>query len=69
MARKKKQAAPAGALASRLVPILAEPKEGASALCLVNTGTYLQVVKEDGEWSLVHFGNVEGWVPADALQR
>ena len=69
MAKKKAQKAPSGVLASRYVPILAAPEPHAGVVCLINAGTYLQVTKEDGEWVQVLFGNVEGWVPSDALQR
>ncbi len=68
MARKKTQT-PSGALASRLVPIQIAPEPNAGVVCLVNRGTYLQVTKEDGKWTQVLFGNVEGWAPADALDR
>lgn len=69
MARKKKLTAPAGALAARHIYLLKEPDENSPALCAVNAGTYLGAAEENGAWTLVQFGLVQGWVPTDALER
>ena len=66
MAKKKKKAE--GALAVRTVAILNVPGDTGLPVSIINAGTYLRIVKDDGDWVEVLFGNVQGWVPADALQ-
>lgn len=66
MAKKKKEAE--GALAVRTVAILNVPGDTGLPVSIINAGTYLRIVKDDGDWVEVLFGNVQGWVPAEALK-
>lgn len=66
MEKKKKE--PAGALAARTVAIMTVPGDSGYPVSVVNAGTYLLIAKDDGDWIEVLFGNVQGWVPADAIR-
>ena len=69
MARKKKETPPTGVFADRAVAILDRPEKAGHPVSVVHAGTYLQMVSESDGWANVLFGNVAGYVPADALRR
>lgn len=55
--------------AAEKADLLEYPDEDAPALCTVQPGTHLEIIGEDGRWSMVCFGEVRGWIPRGAVRR
>lgn len=52
-----------------LTTLYDHPAPDGVAVCQVCEGTSLQLIGEDGKWAMVMFGEVRGWIPADAIRR
>ena len=55
--------------AARKISLLSAPTGYATPVCTVQAGTHLDLLGEGCGWAMVLFGEVRGWVPADALRR